>query len=192
MCVPTQGDSIRPLDVRRHQNLSVHSIHTRFLNLGRLAPVRPVEKPTPHTHTRKCALSIVDIRFSSDIKTQAFHAPRQRIHSNGCRFFEASVEQNFLLGSVEVGNRNGFGAEIRPVQVLIDPVHGNSHRSLDVVYHFIVGANVPSFVQHSAARTEKTETMLEYQFKFPLLHFTQKCIQGKVFTTNLFIKSCKV
>lgn len=92
-------------------------------------------------------------------QNKAVHPPRQRIHSDGSRFFEASVEQNFLLGSVEIGNRNGFGAKIRPIQVLIDPVHSDSHRSLDVVYHFFVGANIPSFVQHSAARIERTETI---------------------------------
>jgi len=83
-----------------------------------------------------------------------FHPPRQRIHSDGCRFFEAFVKQNFLLGSVEIGYRNGFAAEIRPVQVFIDPVHGDSNRSLDVVDHFLVDADI-LFVQHSAARKKR-------------------------------------
>lgn len=161
--LPTQGDSIRPLDVRCHQNLSVHSVHTRLLNFGWLAPVRPVQKTTGQTTTqiqnRSVNVSVIgDKGFHPKLKTQAFHPPRQRIHSDGCWFFEASVEQNLLFGSVEVGYRNGFGAEVRPVQVLINPVHSDSHRSLDVVYHFVVCANVPSFVQHSAARN-KTETV---------------------------------
>lgn len=100
---------------------------------------------------------------------RACHPPRQRIYSDGCRFFEASVEQNFLLGSVEVGYRNGFGAEIRPVQVLIDPVHGDSHRSLDVVYHFAVDADVPSFVQHSAEEEKKEQTM-SLKFKIHIIY----------------------
>lgn len=162
VCVPTQSDSIRPLDVRRHQNLSVHSVHTRFLDLGRFAPVRPVQKPTGPTHTflHKYTLSTGGTRFSSSfLKTQPSHSPRQRIHSDGGRFFKASVEQNFLFGSVEVGHGDGFGAQVGKVQVLIDPVHGDSHWSLDVVDHFAVGADVPSFVQHGAAKTRGTETM---------------------------------
>lgn len=49
--VPTQCDAIRPLDVCRHQNLSVHSVHTRFLYLGWLSPVRPVQKPVRPTQS---------------------------------------------------------------------------------------------------------------------------------------------
>lgn len=91
------------------------------------------------------------------------HPPRQWIHSDGGRFFEASVEQNSLLGSVEVGHRDGFGVEIGPVQVLVDPVHGDPHGNLDVVYHFVVGADVPSFVQYSAAGDRgRTETVSPY------------------------------
>lgn len=107
------------------------------------------------------------------MKTQAFHPPRQRIHSDGCRFFEASVEQNFLLGSVEVGHRNGFGAEIRPVQVLIDPVHSDSHWSLNVVYHFVVGANIPSFVQHSAVGKRETRDNVNLNVKIQITQ--QQC-----------------
>lgn len=88
--------------------------------------------------------------------------PRQRIHSDGGRFFEASVKQNFLLGSIEVGYSNTFGAEIRPVKVLIDPVHCNSHRSLDIVYDFLVGANLPTFVQRCAERTKRKKQSLKY------------------------------
>lgn len=89
--------------------------------------------------------------FSLWIKTNAFYPPRQRIHSNGCWFFETSVKQNLLLGSVEVGNRNGFSAEVRPVKVLVDPVHRNPHRGLDIVYYFVMYANFSSFVQYSPA-----------------------------------------
>lgn len=49
---PTQGDSIRPLDVWCNQNLSVHSIHARLFNLGWLTPVRPVEETTGKTRIK--------------------------------------------------------------------------------------------------------------------------------------------
>lgn len=89
--------------------------------------------------------------FPLRMKTNAFYPPRQGIHSNGCWFFETSVKQNLLLGSVEVGNRNGFSAEVRPVQVLVDPVHRNPHRGLDIVYHFFMYTDLSSFVQYSPA-----------------------------------------
>lgn len=41
----TKGDSVGPLDVFRHQDLSIHSIQAGFLNFSLTAPVRPVHKP---------------------------------------------------------------------------------------------------------------------------------------------------
>lgn len=41
----TKSDSIRPLYVIRHQNLSVYSVHPSFLNFGLISPVGPVHKP---------------------------------------------------------------------------------------------------------------------------------------------------
>lgn len=47
----TKGDSIGPLDVFRHQNLSVHSVHSSLLDFGLTSPVWPVHKPVErHTH----------------------------------------------------------------------------------------------------------------------------------------------
>lgn len=48
--ISTQSDSIGPLDIRLHQNLSVDSVHAGLLNLGRLPPVGPVQKPGVSTH----------------------------------------------------------------------------------------------------------------------------------------------
>lgn len=155
---PTKSDSIRPLDIGCHQNLSVHSIHTRLLNLCRFTPVRPVQKPTRQTFTQGLmkVCHHLEINIIPDlINTQTFHLPRQWIHSNGGWFFEASVEQNFLFGSVEGGHRNSFGAEVRPVQVFIDPVHSNTHRGLDIVDYPFMAASVLSFVQLSALGTKK-------------------------------------
>lgn len=41
----TQSDSIWPLDMFRHQNLSIHSVHSSLFNLGLIPPVGPVHKP---------------------------------------------------------------------------------------------------------------------------------------------------
>lgn len=41
----TYSDSIGPLYMIRHQNLSVYSIHPGFLNFGPISPVGPVHKP---------------------------------------------------------------------------------------------------------------------------------------------------
>lgn len=91
------------------------------------------------------------------VKTSS-HPPGQGIHSEGRRFFEASAEQNLLLGSIEVGDRNGLGAEVRPVQVLVDPVHGDAHRRLNV-RHLLVGAGV-SFIQNGAgSENGRTSTL---------------------------------
>lgn len=49
--VPTECDSVGPLDVGPHQNLPVHSVHASLLNLGWLAPVGPVQEPTGPTQT---------------------------------------------------------------------------------------------------------------------------------------------
>lgn len=116
----------------------------------------------PHTHTctrfyktdPSMYISAGDKMPSPGMKRQAVHPPRKWIHGDGGWFFEPSVKQNLLLGSIEVGNRNCFGAKIRPVQVLIDPVHSDSHRSLDIVYHFVVCADFSPFVQHSAVRNK--------------------------------------
>lgn len=100
---------------------------------------------------------------------QASHLPRQWIHSDGCWFFEASAKQSLLFGSVEVGYRNAFGAKVRPVQVLIDPVHSNSNRSLYVVNHFVVYSNIPSFVQHSAVRNNTSDNVTKILIISPKL-----------------------
>lgn len=147
---PTQRDSIRPLDVWCNQNLSVHSIHTRLLNLGRLTPVGPVEETTGRTRiTWKPAEHWRE--KPTKLASKAFDSPRQRIHGDGRWFFETSIEQNLLLGSVEVGNRYGFGAEVGPVQVLVDPVHRNADRDLDIFDHFLVSADFTFFVQYGPA-----------------------------------------
>lgn len=83
--------------------------------------------------------------------------PRQRIHCDGRWFFETSIEQNLLLGPVEVGNRNGFGAEVRPVEVLVDPVHRNANGDLDVFNHSLLGSRFTFFIQYGPARG-KTQT----------------------------------
>lgn len=106
-----------------------------------------------YKHKQRCR-STVAIEITGFDPAATFHPPGQRIHSDRCRLFEAFAEQKFLLGSVEVGYRNSFGAEIRPVDVFIDPVDGDANGSLDVVNHFIVGADVPAFVQHSAVRKQ--------------------------------------
>lgn len=85
-------------------------------------------------------------------KAVAIYTPRERIHSNRSWLFQASVKKNLHLCAVEVGHRNCFGSKVRPVQVFIDPVHSDAHRSLDMIYHFAVCADFPLFVQHSTER----------------------------------------
>lgn len=41
----TQGDSIGPFDIVRHQRLPVHTIEPRLLDLGLEPPVRPIHVP---------------------------------------------------------------------------------------------------------------------------------------------------
>lgn len=93
----------------------------------------------------------------SKLASKVFHSPRQRIHGDGRRFFETSTEQNLLLGAVQVGHRYGFGAEVRPVQVLVDPVHRNPNRDLDVFDDLLVGAAFTFFVQYGPASGRRRE-----------------------------------
>lgn len=89
---------------------------------------------------------------------QALNPPRQWIHSDGSRFFQATLKQNLLLRAIEVSHRNGFSAKVGPIQVLVDPVHRNSHWILDVVNHFVMSAGVHLFVQHSAVRNQRRKS----------------------------------
>lgn len=110
-------------------------------------------------HVRTCGTLEEETKQTK--ATEALGSPRQRIHGDGRWFFETSIEQNLLLGSVEVGNRYGFGAEVRPVQVLVDPVHRNADGRLDIFDHFLVSADFPFFVQYGPARG-KTWTKIRH------------------------------
>lgn len=149
VCVCTQGDAIGPLNIRCYQNLPIDSVHTRLLNFSRLAPVRPVQKTTGW---RTWTYSDLWICLNNTDWPKAFHTPGEWIHSNWRWLFQASVKQNLHLCAIEVWYRNCFGAKVRPVQVFIDPIHSDPHRSLDIIHHFIVSFNVSSFVQHSTER----------------------------------------
>lgn len=139
--ISTQSDSIGPLDVSLHQNLSVDSVHAGLLNLGWLPPVRPVQEPGVNTHilTLETCMIALTPRW-------VFYSPRQWIHSNGSGFNQALVEQNFLFGSIKIADRNGFGPQVGPVKVPVNPVYCNSHRSLDVFYHRLVRLNISTFI----------------------------------------------
>lgn len=152
VCIFTQGDSIGPLKIRYHQNLPVNSVHTGLLNFSRLTPVGPVQETTGGGGGTWTDLDLCLDKTGTKYQPKGSHKPGERVYSNRRRLLQASVKQNLDLCAVEVGYWNCFGAKVRPVQVFIDPVHSNPHRSLDIIHHFTVYSNVSSFVQH---RTER-------------------------------------
>lgn len=99
--------------------------------------------------------TFAEIRLGPNTSQRGPNTPGERVHSNRRRLLQASVKQNLHLCAVEVGYRNCFGAKVRPVQVFIDPVHSDPHRSLDIIHHFTVHSDVSSFVQHRAERYKR-------------------------------------
>lgn len=60
----TEGDSIGPLDVLGHQNLSVDSVQSRLFNFGPISPVGPVHEPVRNA----TASEIVTVSLENSIK----------------------------------------------------------------------------------------------------------------------------
>lgn len=98
-----QGQSVGPLDLVVDDRLSVGAVHAGALDLGLGAPVRPV------------------------------HPAVNGIERDGARLLQVVLDERFAHAAVKVGQFDRVLAGVRPVDVVVDPVHGQTVRSGHVV-----------------------------------------------------------
>lgn len=91
-----ERDTVRPLDVRIDQHLTVRSVHTRALDAWRSAPIGPVEPSF------------------------------ERIDSDGSRLLKSIGQQRFTKTAIKVGDFNRVLGRICPVQMSINPINSQS------------------------------------------------------------------
>lgn len=97
------GQAIGPQDIGCHDGSPVGAVHASTLNLGLFSPVSPK------------------------------HPPLERIHNHGARFIQVLREESLSILSVKVRYRNEVLGGVCPVNMVVDPVHGQTVRYMQVL-----------------------------------------------------------